>query len=271
MPLPPQGTRIAIFGDAAPDFGENLVFLPKPRCRGAFEALVAGGAWRRLSLSLAVLLLFCGAPLSSASAVPVDYTVTGGSAQITVMVAGVQVGQTTSPSLSGSFTLDDANMSIDAITLDLAPNIMLNLSSPYGGYDEITIEAASVTDSVGFGATLPPTAVGLSYSAYAGPLEVSGFWGATDSTGTNPTVSGQAINYGVPQMTAVVSPGPVVAITGVTLNVLDGAGFGEASDLTVLATFNVFAVPIPEPSSGLLAAWGLALVAAARRRSASRG
>ncbi|MDE0884805.1 MAG: hypothetical protein OSB70_04675 [Myxococcota bacterium] len=224
---------------------------------------------RRLRIApLLVGLLLSGLPVA-ASAAPVTYNLTGGTANITVMVNGLVIGSAISPTLTGSVTLDAVTPSIDAIDVTLASNILLNLSTPYGGYDQITIETASVVDAAGYGPTAAPVATGTgSYTTFAGPLDVSGSWGATDSTGTAipATVSGIAIAYQMSQMTAVVGPGPNVSITGVTLHSLSGAAYGEASDLTVVAVLNLFATPVPEPSSGLLAAWGLALLAGARRR-----
>ena len=60
---------------------------------------------------------------------------------------------------------------------------------------------------------------------------------------------------------------PLVSIVGVTLNALDGATYGEASDLTVLANFSVNSVVlIPEPGTALLVGSGLLILAARRRR-----
>ncbi len=85
---------------------------------------------------------------SGASAAPILYSVTGGSVQITVMVGASIVGQTTSPGLSGTLTLDAVAHSLDSLDLSLDPNIGLALSASYGGYDLITIESASLTGDV---------------------------------------------------------------------------------------------------------------------------
>ena len=219
--------------------------------------------------SLGVLFLLC-LPLS-ASAAPILYSVTGGSVQITVMVGASIVGQTTSPGLSGTLTLDSVAHSLDSLDLSLDPNIGLALSAAYGGYDSIVIESASLTGDVGFAPIGAPTVNPSSYVASAGSLTVDGFWSATDSGGINPAAPSTAIAYGVPIVTAVVNTIPIVSISGVTLNSLSGAAFGEASDLTVLASFAVTSVTvIPEPGTALLAGFGLVLMAASRRHARSR-
>ena len=184
-----------------------------------------------------------------------------------VIVGGVVVGGAFSPGLSGTLTLDPVAQTMDSLNLILDPNIALTLSTPYGGYDQINIETASLTSNVGFGAILPPSTGGSSYTVFVGPLTVDGSWGATDSSGTNPVASGVPISYPVPSLSAVVNTAPLVSIVGVTLNALDGATYGEASDLTVLANFAVNnVVVIPEPGTALLVGSGLLILAARRRR-----
>ena len=142
-----------------------------------FSGLARGSrAWLG---SLAVLLLL-GLPLG-ASAVPTQYSVTGGSVQLTVFVGGNVVGQTTSPGLTGSVTLDHVAHTLNDINLSLLPDISLNLTSAYGGYDEITIESAALTADPGFvplGTTILNPA---SYIAAGGPLTVNGSWYGVDS------------------------------------------------------------------------------------------
>lgn len=223
---------------------------------------------RKLGFTLALLgLVLCMGTPRSASAAPILYDVTGGSVSITVLVGGLVVGSTVSPGLSGSLTLDSAAQTMDSLNLVLDPNISLSLSSSYGGYNEITIEEASLTSDVGFGAIMPPSSGSSSYTVFVGPLTVNGAWGATDTSGTNPPASGVPITYPVPALSAVVNTSPLVSIVGVTLNALDGATYGEASDLTVLANFSVNSVVlIPEPGTALLVGSGLLILAARRRR-----
>ena len=222
-------------------------------------------AGRRAKLFAAFLLCTVLAP-AAAQAAPITYSVTGGSVVLTVFVGGTPIGSSTSPNVSGTVTLDMAAQSLDALTISLEPNIALSLTTPYGGYDGITIESASLSDAAGYASSVLGS-TGGGFTVAGGPLEVSGFWGGTDSSGTNPPVSGIPIAYDVPSITAVVTSSPSVEIVGVTLNALSGTAFGEADDLTVLANILVTdLVAIPEPSTGLLISLGLGLLATRRRR-----
>ena len=224
---------------------------------------------RKLQLLVATMLglvVLVGSP-PAVSASPITYNVMGGSVSILVFVGATLVGQTSSSGLGGSVTLDPVAHTMDALNLILDPNIALSLSAPYGGYDEITIETSSLTSDVGFGALGSPSLGSSSYTVLVGPLTVNGSWGATDSSGTNPPQSGIPISYPVPSLTAVIDSFPLLSIVGVTLNSLDGTSYGEASDLTVLASFTVNSlVVIPEPGPAMLLGLGLVVLAASRRR-----
>ena len=71
------------------------------------------------------------------------YAINGGTAGLSVVVNGTEVGNTVSGSLTGNLTIDQSAQTIDEINVVLEPNIGLSLSSPYGGYDSIVIESAS--------------------------------------------------------------------------------------------------------------------------------
>ena len=103
-------------------------------------------AWGFLSL---------GAP--SAGAVPITYNVSSGLATVEVLVGGVAVGQAANVGVTGSATVDSTAWTIDSIALALDPNISMTLSTSYGGFDQVTIEAAALTSAVGFGSVVPST------------------------------------------------------------------------------------------------------------------
>jgi hypothetical protein len=216
---------------------------------------------------IGIVMLCAGLVPAAATAAPITYSVTGGSVQVSVFVGATLIGSTLSPAVGGTVTIDMASQSLDDLSISLAPNIGLSLATSYGGYDGITIESASVTDATGYSSILVGSTAG-SFTVVGGPLAVSGFWGGTDSLGSNPPVSGVPISYAVPSITAVVSATPGIEINGVTLNALSGAFFGEAEDLTVLANILVTdLVVIPEPSTGLLVLTGLGLLSTRRPRS----
>ena len=212
------------------------------------------------------LLLLSG---TTASALPTEYLITGGEVEVSVSVGGTTVGSTLSTSLSGSLTTDAVAGSLDDFSIVLEPNLVLNLSSPYGGYDSITIESATLAAGPGFSSNLLAVAGG-SYTVLAFPLTVDGLWGGAATGGGQPPVSGQSITYSVPVMTAVLGSAPMLYVNAVTLNSLDGSAFGEADDLVITARIQVdSATVIPEPGTGLLLASGL-LILRLRRRAFRR-
>ena len=224
----------------------------------------------RIWLAAALLCGFVSLFASSVIAAPILFAVTGGTASISVVVDGVEIGSAENVAVSGSLTLDNAAHSLDLLSIALDPNVVLNLSSAYGGYDQITIEAASIVSDAGFGPTLPSVVNSPnSFTAFVGSLTVSGTWAGTDSTGVNSPVSNIPIAFPVPTFTAVIGTNnPTISIEGVTLNALNGATFGEPRDLVVLASFTMFAVP--EPRTGMLVMLGMTLLARSRRRAQPR-
>ena len=216
---------------------------------------------------LAALILCAALAPAAARAAPITYSVTGGSVVLTVFVGGTSIGSSSSPSVSGTVTLDMAGQSLDALTISLAPNIGLGLTTPYGGYDAIAIESASLSDAGGYSSTVIGSAGG-GFTVAGGGARCQRLLGGADSSGTNPPVTGIPIAYAVPSISAVVTGSPSVEINGVTLNALSGAAFGEAIDLTVLANILVTdLVEISEPSTALLVLLGLGLLGLRPRRT----
>ncbi len=222
---------------------------------GAVTRIRTGLKYMAAGLSLWALL---GLGASGAGAVPITYAVSSGNATVEVLVGGFVVGQATNIGVSGSVTVDSTALTIDSVSLLLDPNILLVLSASYGGFDQVTIEAASLTSGLGFGSLVPSTAIsGTSFSATVGALVVAGSWAGSDSAGINAPLTGVPISYSVPAMSALVSSiDPLINVQSVVLNALDGTAFGEAQDLVVRANFSVFAVP--EPGTALLLGLGLA-------------
>ena len=229
----------------------NEVHRSHPRTRPGLNS-----STKALALVAAVLTCW----LSGASpvfAAPVSYAITAGNVVLSVSVGGSILGTTVSPALSGTFTSDDTAQTLNDLSITLDPNILMNLSTAYGGYDNVTIQTATLSSSPGFSSTLLGSG-SSTYTVLASPLEVTGLWAGANSGGSPPPVSNQPIAYPVPTITAVLGVSPMVSISAVTLNALDGATFGESDDLVVLANINVTgATVIPEPATGALFALGL--------------
>ncbi len=214
-------------------------------------------------------LIFCVALLpGAAQAASVQYAVTTGVVNISVLVAGTVIG-TASGGVSGSLTIDHAAQSLDGLDLQLSPNILIALSQSYGGFDLVNIENATIASDTPFSSTLV-SSTAQSFTVIGTPLVVNGAYGAADlNPGVLNPVVNVPINFPVPSITAVIGTSSI-AFTSFTLNSLNGVNFGESDDLTVLAQINVDPTnltAIPEPSTALLMSLGLGLLAASRRRT----
>jgi hypothetical protein len=227
----------------------------------------------RAGVGCCALLFALVVPLSS-SAAPITYSVNGLSSVSISVFKGATLLGVTAGQLTGSITLDNDAQTVDAISLTTSPNMQLVLSTPYGGYDQIQIDSASLTSDVGFGQLAPPVTIGNAYQALSGGLSVQGSWSALDSGGVNPGVSAVPISFPVQSVTSVVDASLfTVTINQVTINSLDGADFGEAENLTVVASYllSTSSPPVvPEPGTALLTGFGLVLMAASGRRNRSR-
>jgi hypothetical protein len=233
-----------------------------------YKTRLQGGVRLPLGRLLAALIVCASLVPAAVQAAPVEYDVNGGSVTLTVVVNGVAIGSTVSSNLTGTMIVDQAAQSLDGLNIVLDSNIALALSTPYGGYDSILIESASITSSPGF-TTSTVSSSALSFTVVGGALGVNGSYGGTDSLGVNAPVSGVPIAYPVPSITAIVTPNSSISLNGFTINSLAGASFGESSDLIVIA--NILVDPsgltvIPEPSTALLLSMGMGLLAAGSRR-----
>jgi len=226
-------------------------------------------------------LIFCVALLpGAAQAASIQYAVTTGAVNISVVVAGTVIG-TSSGGVSGSLTIDHAAQSLDGLDLQLSPNILIVLSQSYGGFDLVNIENATIASGTPFSSTLL-SSTPQSFSVLGTPLVVNASYGAADFNPGEVSVAGVPIasaanvpiNFSIPSITATIGTSSI-AFTSFTLNSLNGVNFGETDDLTVLAQINIDPTnltptnltPIPEPSTALLMSLGLGLLAASRRRT----
>ena len=216
--------------------------------------------FRRAPLVVATLLWLVA---SASHAAPVAHGVSSGNATIRVLVGASEIGSTATSLVAGSVTSDVAAQSLDALNIVLGPNIPLALTSPYGGYDDITIETVSLSDAAGYTSTLL-SSVGSTFQVLAGPLDVVGSWGATDSTSTNPPASGVPIGFDALSVALLSVVNGSVTMNGVTLALLDGTPFGESEPLQIIADIQV--VFVPEPTTALLLGLSLAALSASTRQ-----
>lgn len=230
-----------------------------------------------LSARLALAMALAGGlvlPAASASATPEVHAVTGSHVDIDVKLGGAVIGSATAGITGDSITIDadPGVLTIDAIRLEIAATT-ISLSQPFGGYDEITVESAVLEGAVGFHTSISSGVPSL-FTAVAGPLTVTGSWGATDSTLTNPDTSGNPITYDVISLIAIVNQNPLVEMDSVTINSIDGTPFGHPGEhLTIVANYVVTGSlggggGLPEPGTGLL--FSVSLMLLARRRASGR-
>lgn len=215
--------------------------------------------------ALAVSLL--AAP---AFATPTTFNFTSGEVTLTATRdpgGGVVLAATTVP-------LDGVFVTFDAMTIDLTDLLItipttgtINLSSPYGDYDQFVIESADISPGTGFATLLGQDNGGGNYSFLAGPLDINGVYSATDTDNIAPpimNVSAPFTDESLISASINVNTG-TLTMSGITLATLPGEAFGEPDDLSIKADI-VFTGVVPEPGTGLMLGLGLAALAAKRRR-----
>lgn len=204
-----------------------------------------------------------------ALALPQTYSFVSGTARVTAQVIGQpDFLVDTLVALDGTFIdFDEALVSVTDFEISIAPTAPIAMSGSYGGFDTFSIDAATLSPGTGYSSS-GVSVGGSQYSVAMGPLDVNAIYSASDSTLTNPPVSGVPITFTNPSLTATVDTDLIVfELVGVTLGVLPGYLVGEASDLIVKGDI-VFIGAVPEPTTGALLGLGLLGLAAPRFRSA---
>lgn len=162
---------------------------------------------------------------------------------------------------------------LDDLEIVLPTSGPYTLLQNYGSHDTVTVESVVISPAPGY-STLASIPIGASqYSVTSGSVDVVAYYSALDSTGVNAPVSnvlapisGTNTLVGTIEL---VTGGLEIHINNALMGTLPGAPFGETADLEItgdITWFGSVAAAIPEPSTGVLLALGLGMLAARRSR-----
>lgn len=215
------------------------------------------------SVGLLGVLLVVMVAASTGRAAPITLTVQQPASVEIIVNEGFTVQlatATTGLEANSNITIDDVTNLLLALDLNLTGGTVLNLASPFGGYDTVVLDAVSI--STGSLSVITPQSLAPSYAFVATNIEVTATYSASDSNGVVAPVVGSPISFITTFNGAYDAETSAVELFGVTIGVVPGAPFGELQDLFVLGNFST--VPIPEPSTALLVGLGLAALSTRR-------
>lgn len=172
--------------------------------------------------------------------------------------------------LDGTFVdFNPSPVAVPDFQISIAPSGSIMMSGSYGGYDTISIDSVLLTPGTGYSSSGSDLGSGQ-YSVTMGPVDVNAVYSASDSTLTNPPVSGVPISFTNASLNSTVNTNLVTfEMMGVTLGIIPGSLVGETNDLIVKGDITFVGV-VPEPSTGALLGLGLLGLAGSRRKYSLR-
>jgi hypothetical protein len=216
---------------------------------------------RVLPLSPLLLLIW----VAGATAAPITYEFTSGSATLSVEQGGVEIGAATGLLTGTSLTFDAASLEVVDFEFSLGET-SITLAPALGGIENLVIESAVFTPGAGYATLSGSDLGGGAYFVVAGPVDVDGSWRSEAPGAINPSTSFSTTN---PFLSADLSvAGGSLSALGITLGVLDLGG----EQVTVKAdlAFEGLQPGIPEPSAAVLMAAGAAFQRRIRPRRGRR-
>lgn len=205
-----------------------------------------------------------------ASAVPITYYFSTGTVTISASTGATTLLVVPGLPLDGDHvTFDDATPELTDIQLEVNSAGPFSLSTPYGGYDTVSVTNAVLSPAAGYSGPAilqlggPPVD---NYSYSGGPVKVTGILSATDSTNVNPPLVSpfNILNPTANGTLLVNSVTGNISLLGVTIGVVPPTG-GEPFPLVIKGDF-FFRGVIPEPATALLLGAGIVGLLAAGRR-----
>ncbi len=210
----------------------------------------------------------------AAQAAPVYYQFTTGTAAITITKGATSLTPTAAVlSMNGIFAeFDQIAPALTNFQFTTTPNQAINLSQPYGGYDQIVVNSSLMSPGVGYTHFSALNLGGGNFSVAVYPVHVAGVYSASYSLGPPPPPANN-----IPIMFDNTSPltatinlnAGSLTLLGITLAVIQlPPEFNEPIPLVVKAdlTFQGM-VPVPVPEPGLIGMVALGLVGLAALRS----
>lgn len=211
-----------------------------------------------------------------ASAVPITYYFATGTVTVSVSTGPTNLLTVPGLPLDGDHvTFNDdvenagANPALTDIQLEVNSAGPFNLTTPYGGYDTVSVTNAVLSPAAGYSGPAVLQLAGPpvdNYSYSGGPVKVTGILSATDSFNVNPPLVSpfNILNPTANGTLLVNSVTGNISLLGVTIGVVPPTG-GEPFPLLIKGDF-FFRGVIPEPGTALLLGAGiLGLLAAGRR------